>query len=63
MRHLTLTRDEAEALVDLLEDCNPETQGTWRFNIADELRELFGMCSRERSMKIKAEAEKLELSK
>lgn len=43
MRHLSLTRTEAEWLVALLEDCNPKTVGTWRHDLADEIRYEFGM--------------------
>lgn len=42
-KKLTLTRTEAESLVDLLEDCSPVEVGTWRHNLAHEIRELFGM--------------------
>ncbi len=44
MRQLALTRNEAEWLVDLLEDCNPVETGTWRIDMAAEVRELFGMA-------------------
>ena len=46
-RDWTLTRTEAENLVDLLEDCDPKEVGTWRHDLASELRELFGMVSLE----------------
>lgn len=47
-RNLSITRDEAEQLVDLLEGSEPPSPGTWRFNLADEIRELFGMVPREK---------------
>jgi hypothetical protein len=61
---IRLFRTEAENLMDLLEDCDPKKEGTWRFDIADQIRETFGMCTRERSMeidkKLKAERKALE---
>jgi len=48
MRNLGLTRDEAEGLVDLLEDCDPKLEGTWRFDLSIQIRELFGMTLVER---------------
>ena len=52
-RNLALTRDEAEWLVDLLEDCDPVKVGSWRHDIATELRELFGMvgCGQEKILR------------
>lgn len=49
MRKLLLSRDEAEWLVDLLEKCDLESEGTWRMDMASEIRKLFGMCTREES--------------
>jgi len=43
MRALELTRNEAEWLVDLLEDCDPKAVGSWRHDLAAEIRTLFGM--------------------
>lgn len=51
MRHLPLTRDEAELLVDLLE-AGPEPSNQ-RLDLSDEIRVLFGMCTREESDQIK----------
>lgn len=51
MRKLPLTREEAEYLVDLL-----EAQGEEFANIiASDLRELFGMVTREREEQAKRE--------
>lgn len=44
---LTLGRTEAEWLVDLLENCDPAIVGTWRHDMAKDVRGLFGMCSLE----------------
>jgi hypothetical protein len=46
-RNLTLVRTEAEWLIELLESCNPEEVGSWRHDMADDIRKLFGMVSRE----------------
>lgn len=46
-RNLALSRNEAERLVELLEDCDPKVAGTWRHDMAAEVRELFGMATRE----------------
>jgi hypothetical protein len=50
-----LARNEAELLVDLLEGAWPEEQWTGsqkqRFGMADDIRELFGMCSRDEQRK------------
>lgn len=46
-RNLQLTRTEAEWLVDLLEACDPLQEGTWRHDLAAEIRELFGMVPQE----------------
>lgn len=43
-RNLTLGRTEAKWLVELLEDCDPKVAGTWRHDMAAEVRELFGMA-------------------
>lgn len=53
MRNLPLRRTEAEFLVDLLEDCDPTKEGTWRHDMAAEIRHIFGMCSYEEEMAIK----------
>lgn len=45
-RNLSLTRDQAEWLVDLLEYCDPKTEGSWRHDLASEIREQFGMSPR-----------------
>jgi hypothetical protein len=50
-RMLPLTRTEAEWLVDLLEDCDPKKTGTWRHDLASEIRTLFGMVSLEEEKK------------
>lgn len=51
MRNLPLSRDEAEYLVDLL-----DAQGELLAKIiADDLRELFGMVTREQEQKLKQE--------
>lgn len=42
-RNLTLVRTEAEWLVDLLEKCDPVKEGSWRYDMASEVRRLFGM--------------------
>lgn len=56
MRSLELNRNEAESLVDLLENCDPAETGTWRHDMAAEIRVLFGMNSREEEARIKQEA-------
>ncbi len=43
MRDISLTRTQGEALVDLLEDCDPLVVGTWRHDIAADIRQAFGM--------------------
>lgn len=48
---LPLTRTEAEWLVDLLEKCDPKKVGTWRHDLASEIRTLFGMIPREDEQK------------
>lgn len=47
MRQLDLGRDEAEWLIDLLEDCDLNKEGSWRFTMARDIRNLFGMISME----------------
>ena len=42
MQDLSLTRDEGERLVDILEACDPLTE-KWRHELASEIRQLFGM--------------------
>jgi hypothetical protein len=42
MKDLSLTRDEGERLVDLLEDCDPAKE-IWRHDLAAEIRQTFGM--------------------
>lgn len=56
MRQLDLGRDEAEWLVDLLEDCDPNKEGSWRFTMARDIRNLFGMIS------LEAEREKKKIA-
>jgi hypothetical protein len=56
-RNYVFARQEAEALIDLLEDnadfqLHDHTAG----DMAKELREMFGMCTREESMRRKWEA-------
>jgi hypothetical protein len=46
-RNLTLVRTEAEWLIELLESCDPERVGSWRHDMADDIRKLFGMVSLE----------------
>jgi hypothetical protein len=43
MRTISLSRDEAEWLVDLLEECDPKLVGSWRFALAEEIRFAYGM--------------------
>jgi len=50
MRNLPLTRTEGEWLVDLLEKRDPE-DGSWPFDLAEDIRALFGMCSREEEIR------------
>ena len=50
-RKLTLVRTEAEWLIDLLESCNPLEEGTWRHDMASDIRNLFGILSREEEIK------------
>lgn len=45
-RDISITRDEAENLVDLLEDSDPKVTGSWRYGLADEIRQRFGMVPR-----------------
>lgn len=54
MRNLPISRDQAEWLVDLLEEADPAKVGSWRVDLSREIRELFGMCTREESIKIGA---------
>ena len=51
MRNISISRDEAEWLVDLLEKCDRKTEGSWRFDLADQIRETFGMVTREQEAK------------
>lgn len=51
MRDLELTREEAEALVDLLED-QPRVHPLE--GLSDVVRELFGMATRERQKEVEA---------
>lgn len=44
-RGIILSRNEAEDLVILLEDCDPKQIGTWRHDIAAQIRQNFGMVS------------------
>lgn len=53
-KNLKLARTEAEWLVDLLEDCDPKKEGTWRHDLAAEIRDLFGMTTREEEMRRRA---------
>ena len=62
-RNLTLTRTEAEMLVDLLEDCDPLVAGTWRHHLAGEIRELFGMVPLDIEKKTQEEELKKKLEK
>ena len=55
MRDISLTRNEGEWLVDLLENCDQKKEGSWRFDLADEIRKKFGMVSREEELRYKAE--------
>lgn len=52
-RNLTLTRDDAENLVDLLENCDPKKEGYWRHILAADIREMFGMISLEDEKSLK----------
>lgn len=63
MRTIELSRDEAEWLVDLLEDCDPFREGAWRALLAAQIRDAFGMCSMDESRRQQLEAglEKLEV--
>jgi len=47
---LILTRTEAEDLVELLENCDKKVVGSWRHDIADDIRKLCGMYSLEEEM-------------
>lgn len=53
MRFIALSRSQAEWLVDLLENCDPKEAGTWRHEMAAEIREAFGMATREQEQRIK----------
>lgn len=44
----SIDRTTAEWLVDLLEKCDPKESGTWRFDLASEIRQEFGMVTLER---------------
>lgn len=54
MRNVSMSRDDAENLVDLLELCDPVKVGTWRHDLAANIREVFGMTTREQEAKIRA---------
>lgn len=54
MKNVPMSRDDAENLVDLLEDCDPSKVGTWRHDLAANIREAFGMTTREQEAKIRA---------
>ena len=56
-RDLHITRQEGEWLVDLLEKCDPKKEGSWRHDLASEIRELFGMVTLEQEMKARKEHE------
>jgi hypothetical protein len=44
-RPVNITRDEAEDLVELLEDYDHEVCGTYRMDISEKIREVFGMMT------------------
>lgn len=47
MRTLKLDRTTADELVELLENCDPKLEGTWRYDLSADIRTEFGMMSRE----------------
>jgi hypothetical protein len=57
-RSVELTRDEAERLVDLLEDCDLKVVGTWRHAIAEDIREAFGMITLDEERRLLAQLDK-----
>lgn len=46
-RSIIIDRNEADWLIELLEDCDPTKVGTWRHDIAAEIREQFGYPTRD----------------
>lgn len=46
MKDLAVTRDEAEILVDLLEEAHDKHPPKQYLDLADEIRQLFGMTPR-----------------
>lgn len=50
MRNISIGRDDAETMVDILEHHDD------MLHIADQIRRVFGMCSRQESQRIIAEA-------
>ncbi len=42
-REITIGRDAAECLVDLLEGADPCEVGVWRIDLSDQIRNKFGM--------------------
>ena len=50
-QNIKLSRDQAEWLVDLLEEADPLEVGTWRVDLSESIRAVFGMCSKEREAK------------
>jgi hypothetical protein len=61
MRNLPLDRTNAEALVDLLEDCDMNEVGIWRQILAEDIRELFAMKPNEqRTAQMKAITDRME---
>jgi hypothetical protein len=44
-RPVNITRDEAEDLVELLEDYDHEVCGTYRMDISEKIRAVFGMMT------------------
>lgn len=59
-RQILLSRTQADALLDLLEDCDPAVVGTWRHDLADEIRTAFGYCSIAESKRRDAEKQATE---
>lgn len=55
MKNVPMSRDDAENLVNLLEACDPAKVGSWRHDLAANIREVFGMVTLDQEAMLKPE--------
>ena len=48
-RNIKINREQAEWLVDLLEELDPREVGTWRVDLSERIRSEFGMYVKSKS--------------